>query len=158
MRDFSGRMFRVQAGLAMGLLASVFMAVSSVGAVDNQNGNNSESITLAPASQTYKLKTGDTKRNKLIVLNNSSKDISVIIYARPYDVSDELYTPDFTSQAANADFYKWVNLIKLIMTLRLVQQSSTLHYSSTTSRNTRWPLRSSFCRDSTKRKGRRSFY
>lgn len=67
-----------------------------------------ESITLSPTSKTYKVDTGQTFEDSLTILNDGEIAYDFVVYAAPYSVTSGTYDPSFTSTAANADAYTWV--------------------------------------------------
>lgn len=68
----------------------------------------SESITLSPSSKTYKLDPGQTFEDSLTILNDGQTAYDFTVYGAPYSVTSGTYDPSFTSTAANADAYTWV--------------------------------------------------
>lgn len=67
-----------------------------------------DSITLSPTSVRFQAGPGETLTNKLTVINDGETDYDFIVYARPYSVKDQSYTPEFTKQLVNTDAYAWV--------------------------------------------------
>ncbi len=67
-----------------------------------------ESITLSPTSKTYKVEAGQTFDDTLTVLNDGQTAYDFTVYTAPYSVTSGSYDPSFTSTAANADAYTWV--------------------------------------------------
>lgn len=67
-----------------------------------------ESITLSPVSKRFEIKAGATRQDSFTVINDGRVAYDFIVYARPYSVKDESYTPDFSSSVQNADAYRWV--------------------------------------------------
>lgn len=105
------RLFRrLQAGLFIGLLVSSLLP-ATVFAVDDGEVIR-ESITLSPVSKRYEVKAGESKKDSFKVVNDGRVAYDFVVYARPYSVNDESYVPDFTSDAKNADAYRWVQFEK----------------------------------------------
>lgn len=73
-----------------------------------QAADPAESITLSPTSKTYKVNTGQTFEDTLTVLNDGQTAYDFTVYAAPYAVTSGTYDPSFTSTAANADAYTWI--------------------------------------------------
>ncbi len=94
------------------LLAAVFaMAIAVTGTRASYAANNDtvrESITLSPAGQRLQLDPGDVKQLELTVVNDGATDYTFNLYARPYSVTNEDYTANFTAEAPNANAYQWV--------------------------------------------------
>jgi hypothetical protein len=67
-----------------------------------------ESITLSPTSKTYKVEAGQTFEDSLTILNDGQTAYDFTVYAGPYSVTSGSYDPNFTSTAANADAYTWI--------------------------------------------------
>lgn len=67
-----------------------------------------ESITLEPSNKKYQVDAGQTINDELTILNDGTTAYDFIVYARPYSVTGEEYTPDYTSVQPNADAYRWV--------------------------------------------------
>ncbi len=100
-------MLRVQVGLLSGLLlfGLVPTPVSAVQATDQAVR---ESILLSPTSKHYELDAGATKRDSFKIVNDGTAKFSFTVYARPYSVNNEEYTPNFETDTKNGDAYKWV--------------------------------------------------
>lgn len=101
---------RIQAGLLIGLLVSSLLPVSAFAA--DRGETIRESITLSPVSKRYEIKAGASKTDSLKVINDGRVAYDFVVYTRPYSVNDESYVPDFTSDAQNADAYRWVQFEK----------------------------------------------
>lgn len=99
------RIFRVQVGLLVGLLAFSLIPLPAFAAEDDKV---SESILLSPTSKRYELTAGTAKEDTFKVINDGNTAFNFVVYARPYSVNDETYAPDFMSKAQNADAYKWI--------------------------------------------------
>lgn len=67
-----------------------------------------ESITLSPVSKRYEIAAGAVREDKLTIINDGEVDFDFTVYTRPYSVTDENYTPDFTKTAQNTNIYQWV--------------------------------------------------
>lgn len=100
----SKRLFVTAAAVSVAL-AMVFGA----GAAKAQSTEaEAERITLSPSSTSLTVDAGETVTGSMKVVNDGSVAYGFNVYARPYAVSNELYDPDFTKQAANTNVYKWV--------------------------------------------------
>lgn len=95
-------------GLLIGL-AVLSLPVMPAAAVDGNEQSAVESILMSPANKQYEVKAGESVTDKLRVVNDGQVAYDFSVYARPYSVNDESYVPDFTSEAQNADAYKWIN-------------------------------------------------
>ncbi len=102
-----GKLFRAQLGLMGGLLA-FSLVPTQVFAAEPTDSGVQESILLSPTSKRYGIDAGSTKTDSLKIINDGASEFSFVMYARPYSVNDESYSPDFVSDAKNADAYKWV--------------------------------------------------
>jgi len=67
-----------------------------------------ESITLTPTSKTYKVDPGQVFEDSLTILNDGDTAYDFTVYGSPYSVESGTYDPSYTSDAANADAYTWV--------------------------------------------------
>lgn len=85
---------------------------AAVGAVQQSTADTGESILLTPTSKRYNLDAGAVTTDSFTIVNDGRTDFNFVTYARPYSVNDENYAPDFTSDAKNADAYKWVQFEK----------------------------------------------
>lgn len=89
-------------------VASAYISRPAVAA----EGDVVESITLSPVSKRYDLKAGDVRNDELTIINDGKAAYDFIAYAKPYSVGGESYSPDFVSEATNADAYRWVTFDK----------------------------------------------
>ncbi len=106
---------RIAAGLFSGLLLFAGLSAAAVHAVDTNVG---ERITLSPVEKHYKLSAGEVKTDFVKIINDGTEPYTFTVYARPYFVKTEDYTPDFTSEAPNADVYQWIQFEKSSYRLR----------------------------------------
>jgi len=93
-----------------GLLAAlsfgiIFSPVSKAATTDTASA---EGITLSPVDKRYSVDAGLTKSDTITVLNDGQVAYDFLVYGAPFWVKDAQYTPDFASERANADAYKWV--------------------------------------------------
>lgn len=95
------------------------MAIFAVGAfgmvasaAQSTSPDTAESILLSPTDKRYDLAAGSTVSDSFKIVNDGRTEFNFVTYARPYSVNNEDYTPDFTSNAKNADAYKWVQFDK----------------------------------------------
>ena len=93
---------RAIAGLFLGLLFVVTVSNAALAQTPT------ESITISPVAKRYTFDAGETKRDKLTIVNDGETDYDFIVYARPYYTASTSYEPVFNSDRANADSYKWV--------------------------------------------------
>lgn len=96
-----------QLGLLAGLVAVSLFPVPIATAAESADAVT-ESILLSPTFKRYALDAGSTKQDSFDILNDGKTAFNFVVYARPYSVNNEAYTPDFVSGAKNADAYKWV--------------------------------------------------
>lgn len=91
------------------LTVSVVMltAVAPVQALAQQAKDN-ESITLSPALIKLTLTPGQRYTGNLTVINDGKTAYPIIVYARPYSVQGEQYTPDFERVTPSTDAYQWL--------------------------------------------------
>lgn len=97
--------FRSLAPLALGLfiaIAALFTPLTAHAA------DPSESITLSPVKKMYQVAPGQVVNDSLTVLNDGTTPYTFTVYATPYSVENEAYSPNFTATKANADAYTWV--------------------------------------------------
>lgn len=96
-----------------GLLLVLLSAVIPFSLARAEEGTFRESITLSPTSSRFEVDAGETATGKLTVINDGETDYDFIVYARPYSVQDENYTPEFTQQLSNTDAYSWIQFDKV---------------------------------------------
>lgn len=94
-------------GLALSLSLLVGLSSQPAYAEEGQ-----ESITLSPASLHIDVERGKSVSQELTVINYGTKPFDFIVYAAPYSVQNSQYDPDYTSDKATSDAYKWVQLAK----------------------------------------------
>ncbi|MBP9667602.1 hypothetical protein KBD87_02245 [Candidatus Saccharibacteria bacterium] len=108
---------RVTIGLSVGLLFFVLAAhtAAAAPAVDR--------ITLSPVDRHYKLAAGEAISDEFTVINDGTSNYSFAVYARPYSIAknDESYSPNFFTDAKNADVYQWVQFDKPSYSLKAGQ-------------------------------------
>ena len=95
--------------LAGVLLASSLVAVTSAdtsAAADNIN------LTLTPVSKSYTLDAGSVTRDEIKIINDGETAYTFSVYSKPYFVSDDNYTADFTSRRTSSDINQWLKLDK----------------------------------------------
>lgn len=66
-------------------------------------------ITLSPTSSSPKIDPGSITKGSLEVLNQGTTSFKFIVYAAPYRVSGEDYTPDFTVLPNAPNIVSWFN-------------------------------------------------
>lgn len=98
------------------VVASIFlpiaMSASLVSAADTSDSNLKEEITISPAVEQISVAPGEMKTGKFTVLNTGEKDFSFIVYARPYSVDTEMYSPNYEDVSARSNLYRWVQFDK----------------------------------------------
>lgn len=101
-------------------LCAALLAVGLSGAAHalGTSDGTRDSITLSPVSQRLDIKAGDAASGKLTVVNDGTVEERIIVYARPYSVKTEAYTPDYDNKSANTDIYQWVRLDATSYTLQ----------------------------------------
>lgn len=107
MRSIKGKLIRICLGLFAGLVVCSSIPGQAF-AAQTSDQVRTEAILLSPTSKQYRLGAGTQKRDSFKIVNDGQTAFNFIVYARPYSVHDESYTPDFISSAQNADAYKWV--------------------------------------------------
>ncbi len=76
-------------------------------AADDQNGV--EEITVSPSSQKYEIEAGTSKAGTFKVVNTGGVNFDFIVYSKPYSVSGNNYSPNYSDEkASRADAYDWV--------------------------------------------------
>lgn len=99
----------IVAGLGAGLL---LVSSSAFAAEPTQSTGSNESILLTPTQKRYEVKPGEVKRDSLTVVNDGQLPYVFVVYARPYYVDSESYSPKFDTPAVSdikiADTYRWV--------------------------------------------------
>lgn len=100
--------------LAGGLIAvlSLFGFMSFAQAADTTDANLSESITASPGTQDpYNIDAGDSVEGSFKVINSGETTYDFTVYAKPYSVSGNNYSPNYDDTgAARADAYEWITL------------------------------------------------
>lgn len=94
------------ASVVLSVLAMVSSLSSSVAAAAP------DSITLSPVGKRFEIEAGATRKDSFKVINDGQSAYNFTVYARPYSVKDELYTPDFSTDKQNADVFRWVQFDK----------------------------------------------
>ena len=84
------------------VLAVVFSPAPNARAIEG------ESITLSPASKKYAIEANQVIQDTMLVLNDGTVPYDIIVYAAPYSVQNDTYSPDYTSIKPRSDVYKWV--------------------------------------------------
>lgn len=94
------------------------IVVAGYGSVTTSaQSTEAERITLSPSSTSRTVDAGQTVSGSMKVVNDGDVAYGFNVYARPYAVSNELYDPDFTKQAANTNVYKWVQFAQTSYTI-----------------------------------------
>lgn len=98
--------FRTAAAVTCIVMAAVFMVGTLPAQVDA--ADPVESITLSPASKSYKVDAGQTFDDTITVVNDGDTAYDFTVYTAPYSVKDGTYDPNFTEVTSNSDAYTWV--------------------------------------------------
>jgi hypothetical protein len=102
--------YRQALGGFMAATALVFLVIGQVAAQATSNGSAVERITMSPSSKSFTIDAGTSQEGTFEVINSGDTDFDFKIYAQPYGVKTESYTPDFSGKFPNSDAYKWVRL------------------------------------------------
>lgn len=103
-----GVLYRTAIAIAVSTGISLF-GLQSISSADS----SLESITLSPASKTYKVDPGQTFDDSLTVLNDGNTAYDFIVYASPYSVESGSYDkPNYTETTVRSDAYTWVSFPK----------------------------------------------
>lgn len=76
-----------------------------------------ESIVLSPVTQHFDAKPGAVMSSEITAVNDGTVDERIVLYSRPYSVTNEAYDPDYTSTSSITDAYQWVQLTKTEYTI-----------------------------------------
>ncbi len=76
-----------------------------------------ESIALTPTSKRFALDPGVTNKETLSVINDGTVPYTIRMYARPYIVEGEQYTPVFDKLTPITDAYEWITFEQTEYTL-----------------------------------------
>jgi hypothetical protein len=90
-------------------LALAVLGAMPVAAQSSQDGRV-ERISMTPSSQTFAVDAGASADGTLDVINSGDLPFDFRVYASPYGVKDESYTPDFSGKFPNSDAFRWVRL------------------------------------------------
>lgn len=93
-----------------------------------------ESITLSPSNKSYTVDKGQLVNDTITVLNDGDTPYSFTVYAAPYSVKDQAYTPDFITSAPRGDAYTWIQFSQTTWQLEPHQKVSipfTMRVSAT---------------------------
>lgn len=91
---------------------SVLLLISAVASAPVHAEEIQESITLSPPTKHLMLDAGTVHQDEFTIINYGDTAYDFYVYTGPYSVKDEAYTPDFTSEPANADAYRWIGFEK----------------------------------------------
>lgn len=95
------------------VLMLVFLAAAMVGLPVSsfaQDSSREERITLSPAVYRPEFKAGDVGASKITIINDGQTDYDVVLYARPFSVTNEAYDPDYTEVNERTQAYQWIQL------------------------------------------------
>lgn len=98
----------VTAGLA-GLFTTAAAPLHTVQAADSVS-SPSKVLTISPSATKPNLKPGAILTGKLQIINQGQLPYEVTLYAAPYSVKTEAYTPDFSPIPGKPDASKWITL------------------------------------------------
>lgn len=92
-------------------------------------------ITLTPTSSSPSVDPGTVTKGSLEVLNQGTTPFKFIVYAAPYRVSGEDYTPDFTVLPTAPNIVSWFNFSAPAGNLK-PGQTQTINYTISVPQNT----------------------
>ena len=90
------------------LTAALIAALLNIGVTNTVSAAEGESIVMSPASSQLQLNAGETSKKSFSIINDGTVTLDFKVYAAPYSVKNDSYTPDFTSERANTDIYSWI--------------------------------------------------
>ncbi|MCL2085640.1 hypothetical protein FWH09_01755 [Candidatus Saccharibacteria bacterium] len=93
--------------------------VQDVYANEGENGGNTRGIELSPASLKLNLDPGEVYRGRFTITNRGANEHTFNVYASPYQVSGENYTPTFegAESAPRAQIARWISFERESYTL-----------------------------------------
>ena len=94
------------------LSAALLTAPVTIAQGPGDDNQQSESMTLSPASSQPKLVQGKATAGKVTVINNGKTTYDFIVYARPFSVRGESYETDFETVNKYTELYQWVKFPK----------------------------------------------
>lgn len=94
-----------------------------------------EVLTISPTAIKPVINPGSSKNGSFQAINQGQQSYSVIIYAAPYSVKSEDYTPDFSPVPGAPAVANWLHFSKTSDTIQ-PGQSLTINYSLTVPSNT----------------------
>lgn len=97
-------MTRLMIGLASALFIGGLILVGQPASANQSR----EEITLSPASVKLDGAPGENQTGSFKVINSGEGQLRFTVYARPYSVQTEDYTPDYTQVAERSSVYRWV--------------------------------------------------
>lgn len=89
-----------------------------------------QDITLSPTSAAIQVYPGKTKGGTFRIINQGQTTYTFKVYATPYSVTDEAYTPDFSNSLQLGDITKWFIISPTQATVE-PGESKTIRYSIT---------------------------
>lgn len=99
--------------------ASLFIPGALLAQSATESPESAERITLSPAvSRPNTTSAGGTFSGSLKVINDGNVDYDFAVYARPFSVSGEEYTPDYDTVTERTEAYQWVQFEKTKFTLK----------------------------------------
>ena len=84
------------------VLTSVFISTTAHAA------DSKSEITISPSSSKINLTSGQTYYGKTTIFNTGSEEFTAKVYASPYTVKDNSYTPIFDSETAKTQISRWI--------------------------------------------------
>lgn len=100
----------IAAWAVIGLLAAT--GLPAVAFAASEAKGDTSSLTLTPSSKRFTIDAGKQLSDKLTVLNSGSTELVFSVYARPYSVTGEQYTPSYDGSLPGSDAYKWISFTK----------------------------------------------
>jgi hypothetical protein len=108
--------------VAVFLLASIWFGLkSSASAAD-------ETLTLTPSTVKPVIKPGATATGSFQIINQGQGDYPLHVYAAPYSVHNEAYTPDFSPVPGQPDVASWLHFSTAESTVQ-PGQTLTVNYT-----------------------------
>lgn len=102
--------------LALLLFALPLIGCTVVAAQDSGTPSD-KVIAISPAATKPTVKPGQSIKDKLQVINQGSAAYTVEVYAAPYSVDGEEYTPEFDPVAGKPDVTSWISFDKTNLTV-----------------------------------------
>ena len=89
--------------LQVAIIATLVSSFAGYASADSPQGG----LSISPTSYDISVKPGNTYTGTILVLNQGSTEFSYTVYASPYNVTGENYTPVFTPEPNAPNVTKW---------------------------------------------------